>query len=73
MSSSSRLAAPSPAEESPDRGGDSQIKSLSVPGLLAGGAAAAPPSVLGGPRGRSGPGAGWGARRVIGCSCPSSG
>ena len=54
MSSSSRLAAPSPAEESPDRGGDSQIKSLSVPGLLAGGAAAATTSVIGGQLGISG-------------------
>lgn len=65
MSSSSRLAAPSPAEESPDRGGDSQIKSLSVPGLLAGGAAAATTSVIGGQLGISGTVAGAAITSVI--------
>jgi len=65
MSSSSRLVAPSPAEESPDRGGDSQIKSLSVPGLLAGGAAAATTSVIGGQLGISGTVAGAAITSVI--------
>ena len=65
MSSSSRIAAPSPAEESPDRGGDSQIKSLSVPGLLAGGAAAATTSVIGGQLGISGTVAGAAITSVI--------
>lgn len=56
MSSSSHLAAPSPAEESPspERSEDSQVRSLSIPGLLAGGAAAATTSVIGGQLGISG-------------------
>src|SRR5699024_1944858 len=52
-------------EESPDRGGDSQIKSLSVPGLLAGGAAAATTSVIGGQLGISGTVAGAAITSVI--------
>jgi hypothetical protein len=57
-----------PEESAPpggDERGDSQVKSLSVPGLLAGGAAAATTSVIGGQLGISGTVAGAAITSVI--------